>query len=219
MLSHVALLHSYYFYCLLLDEVYVNIEYPERNREVAVFFFMGAKHDGKLHNGFSIQMDVDPRDANEGRYQAYLVTQDSVFIMAPGQNSSFRDDFSAIIAMEGTEGCPRIQETMAVTRNAILKDGKRLNKHILLKFPGYVELSNTVYSPQSTGGKIKANINPYSIKVDLLKDKDIMFPLLKSRIAWNVHVIEAAARIVEVSTAVHKSAEEAMREKLAGMKF
>jgi hypothetical protein len=194
----------------------VDVEHPERNREVAVFFFTGAKHQRKLHNGFSIQLEVDPRDAREGRYRAYLLNQDSVFIVAPGQNSSFRLDFSAVIANEGEESCPRIQEAMAVTRNAISNDGKRLNKHILLKFPGYMELSNTIYSPDSKGGKIKANITPYPIKTTLVQDNGY---LLKCRIAWNVHVIEAAARVVEDPTAVYKSDEDVMLEKLKGMKF
>ena len=197
-------------------EVYVDVEHPEQNREVAVFFFTGAKHQRKLHYGFSIQMEVDPRDAREGCYQAYLLNQDSVFIVAPGQIASVRLDFSAVIANEGEDSCPRIQEAMAVTQNAISNDGKCLSKHILLKFPGYMALSNTIYSPDSKGGKIKANITLYPIKPTLVADTTY---LLKCRIAWNVHVIDAAARVVEDPTAVYRSDEDAMLEKLKGMKF
>ena len=49
--------------CLLssypVDEIFVDINFPEQNREVQVVSFTDVEKDGVLHNGFDIMMDVD----------------------------------------------------------------------------------------------------------------------------------------------------------------
>lgn len=161
-------------------------------------------------------MEVDPRDANQDAYRAYLINHNSVFIVAPGQSSSFRWDSASVVQNEGATSCPRIQEVMAVARNAILRDGKRLNKHILLKFPGYMELSNTIYSPKSQNGKIKATIIPYGRKSQLVKDGP-MFNILLCRIAWKVHIVDAV-QVVEEAAATISDVDD-MNKRLAGTTF
>jgi hypothetical protein len=142
-------------------EIDVDIEHPERNRELNIFHFTGKKESGKLHNGFAIEMEVDPRDVKDGRYAAYLLPNcHQVFLKVPGQTSTYRIDHHLVATIEQANHCSRIQEARDVSRNAIEKDETRMCKHILLKFPSNMELSNAIYSTNPRDSQMKITIVP-----------------------------------------------------------
>jgi hypothetical protein len=79
-------------------EIEVDINCREQNHATRIFPFADKKHDGKLHNGFSIHMVVDPRNAKLGHYQANLIRShpSCVCIKAPANCASFRVDHGAV---------------------------------------------------------------------------------------------------------------------------
>ena len=159
-------------------------------------------------------MSVDPRDAYAGLYRAYLVgSHPYIFIKAPGQSASFRMDHTLLQARERNH-CPRVQEAIDLNRNDVENDGKRVAKHFLLKFPAFIQLSNTIYSPDARSGRIKGAITPYHVETKV-SGKD--FKMLMCRIAWKVHIVEATMRVVEGVDSEGKSEEDDMAEQLADM--
>jgi hypothetical protein len=78
--------------------------------------------------------------------------------------------------------------------NAIEKDESRMCKHILLKFPADMELSNSIYSTDPRNSQMKMTIVPYPIKFNIDGGE---FQLLKCRVLWKVHLVEEEERIVE----------------------
>ena len=178
-------------------EIEVDVDHPERNREVQVFHFFAKKHDGKLHNGFSIEMNIDTRDMANGLYEAFLLPdQQHVFLKIPGQPASFTEDFKMVAERERAREkfCDRIQESRDVCRNTIKKSENRVTKHILLKFPLYMRLSNVIYSPGMSDGLIKLVSLSYvqDVRVD-----DKIYKSLMSRISWRLSLVEAADRTVD----------------------
>lgn len=198
------------------------MEHPERNGEtVSIFHFTDKKHDRKLHNGFSIQLSVDPRDAYaDGLYQAYLLPGPNPYILikVPGQCASFRLDHELLLAKEASSSCPRVQEAVDLHRNAVESDGKRVAKHILLKFPEYMTLSNDIYSPDSTSGRIDEKITLYSLKT-VLHAGGKQISMIMCRLAWKVHIVERNVRAVEAAKPQGKSRQQKMTEQLAGMEL
>ena len=74
-------------------EIEVDLSFPERNREVFVFYYSGKKHQGKLHDGFSIKLVADVRDVTKVFYKAFLLpNRTDVFIQFPAQSASFALD-------------------------------------------------------------------------------------------------------------------------------
>jgi hypothetical protein len=190
----------------------VDIIHPERNREVAVFCFSEAKHEGKLHNGIAIELEVDLRDLSDGLFGLYLLPQRrGVLLKMPGQSASYRLDHTSIKLNEGSGHCDRVQQVRDVTRNAIKKDEDRIAKHLLLKFPSYMEVSNSIYSPDSKDGKVSLGMVPYPYKF-----RDI--EMMKVRIVWKLHIIEEQERIVEVQAETGKSQADLLDSLIIGMR-
>lgn len=198
-------------------EIDVDIEHPERNRELNIFHFTGKKESGKLHNGFAIEMEVDPRDVKDGRYAAYLLPNcHQVFLKVPGQTSTYRIDHHLVATIEQANHCSRIQEARDVSRNAIEKDETRMCKHILLKFPSNMELSNAIYSTNPRDSQMKMTIVPYPIKFDFAGGE---FQLLKCRVVWKLHLVEEEERIVEEAREKSRTAADELADALKGMTF
>ncbi|KAI2493064.1 hypothetical protein MHU86_21478 [Fragilaria crotonensis] len=176
-------------------EIEVDIESPERNREAQVFHFTGRRTNGKLHNGFTIEMCVDPRDYTNHHYQAYLLPdKHRIFIKVPSQCASFTLDHALVSGRERANFCDRVQESRDVARHAIQDSDKRVYKHMVLMFPGYMELSNAIYSPTTADGKIRMVPVPYEGSVTLGGTE---YPTLLCRVVWKVHIVEATDRVVE----------------------
>ncbi|KAI2503347.1 hypothetical protein MHU86_11067 [Fragilaria crotonensis] len=65
---------------------------------------------------------------------------------------------------------------------------------MVLMFPGYMELSNAIYSPTTADGKIRMVPVPYEGSVTLGGTE---YPTLLCRVVWKVHIVEATDRVVE----------------------
>lgn len=197
-------------------EIEVDVNHPERNRELQVFHFFAKKHDGKLHNGFSIEMNVDVRDVKAGFYQAFLLPDSQhVFLKVPGQPASFTADHKLVSEREQVRDkfCERIQESRDVSRNAIKKSEKRVTKHIVVKFPPYMTLSNAIYSPGMSDGEIKLVSLTYMQDVSLGGEN---YQSLMCRISWRLSLVEAADRTVDEKTD-DKSYEDELVDDLKGL--
>lgn len=184
-------------------------------RQPASFILLTDKNIGgsTLRNSFSIQMTVDPRDAYaEELYQAYLLQGPNPYILikVPGQNSSFRLDHAFVGARGGPLSCPRVQEAVDLNCNAVERDGKRVSKHILLNFPSYMTLSNDIYSPGTTCGKINDKVTLYSLKT-VLRPGGNKITMLMCRLAWKVNIVERTVRQVEVTKPQGKSRLQVLR--------
>ena len=101
-------------------EIDVDLSFPEHNREVFVFVFSGKKHQGKLHDGISIELVADVRDVTKGLYKAFILpNRPDVFIQFPAQSASFALDHRLVSEKEGTNLCDKVKEARDITRNAI----------------------------------------------------------------------------------------------------
>ncbi len=182
-----------------------------------IFHFTGKKENGKLHNGFSIELEVDPRDLKDGQYAAYLLPNcHQVFVKVPGQTSGYRSDHQIVAKSEQANHCSRIQEARDISRHAVQKDESRTCKHILLKFPSHMELSNSIYSLDPRDSQIKMSIVPYPISFDFSQKT---YHLLKCRVVWKVHLVEEEERVVEEMHEKHRTTADDLAEALKGMTF
>ena len=69
---------------------------------------MGKKHNGRLHNGFRIEMNLDIRDVKNEGYHAFLLPdKHRVLIMMPAQCASFALDHK--VAQKEKEKCEKVQ--------------------------------------------------------------------------------------------------------------
>lgn len=200
-------------------EIEVNIDRPEKNREVQVFNFMGVKTDGKFHNGYAIEMNVDVRDVKKGLYRAYLLPDNHhVFIKAPGLCASYRDDHKILADKEKLRSrfCEKLQDARDVSRHAIQDSEERTSKNIVLSFPGYMTLSNLIYSPGATDGLIKMKSEPYENTV-ILGEKE--YETMHCRVVWKLHLVEAAERVFDKQEEKFTDEDELVNALNEGMKI
>jgi hypothetical protein len=179
-------------------DIEAHLDYPERNREVNVFLFSAKKHEGKLHDGVSIELLADIRGVTKGLYKAFLLPNGrGVFLKFPGQVASYLQDHRLVKESEekGKDHCDRLQQTRDLTRNAIQQSESRSAKNIVLKFPGYFTLSNAIYSPRSKDGEIT----------------------LSCRIGWRLHLVDADERIVDDIDDGESNYEDDLVKRLKGM--
>jgi hypothetical protein len=86
---------------------------------------------------------------------------------------------------------------------------------MILKFPEYMELSNTIYTPDSKDAEIKMHMVPYPIDISFAGTN---FRLLKCRVVWKVHLVEEEARVVEEQDAARgRTAEDDLLDAFRGM--
>ena len=124
----------------------------------------------------------------------------------PAQSASFSLDNKDVDAREKIQEqhCEKVQEARDLSRHAIGDSPDRASKNVILNFPMYMKLSNTIYSPDQEGdGEISMSFTPYKGEVTLAGKK---YATMNCRIAWTVHLVEAKDRIVE-KLAVKKNAE------------
>ena len=187
-----------HFCCKHTVEIVVDLAHAERNREVFVFVFSGKKHEGKLHNGVSIELLADPRDVRKGLYKAFLMPNNcDVFLQCPSQPAAFTLDHPLMSASDRAREvfCDRVQEGRDIARNAIQQTAARTTKNILLKFPAYLRLSNAIYSPSLKDGEIKLISTSYFHDTEL--GSKTYANIVNAKIAWRLHVVDATERIVE----------------------
>jgi hypothetical protein len=78
---------TYLLFVLVLDftdVIAVNLDHPERNREVMVFTVNDVQNQGNMYNCFTIMLRIDPRDAAvTDRCTAYVVSETELLISYP----------------------------------------------------------------------------------------------------------------------------------------
>ncbi len=147
-----------------------------------------------MHNGFSIEINVDIRDVKNQQYHAFLLPdKHRVLIKMPAQCATFTLDYN-VVAQKEKQKCEKVVEARNVSRHAIQDSPDRVWKNVILSFPGYMELSNLIYSPNASDGGIKMTFVPYAHKVSLSNKE---YSALFCRVMWKLHLVEAAERIVE----------------------
>ena len=77
-----------------------------------------------------------------------------------------------------------------------------------------MQLSNTIYSPNSRGGKIKGDSTPYPIAFTVGTHAKTS---ILSRVVWKVHVVEAVERFVGDRKEEEQTDEDDMAQLLSGM--
>lgn len=131
------------------DVIDVDINHPERNREVVIVKFTDVAMEGKLHNGFDILIPaVDMRDYLTDKFKLEIVSDNELLLTMPSMhawNIADSDKFFAHLK-DVKELCPRTKQGHDVFRNALRSNKNRLSKYLLLRFPGDIVLSTQHYS-------------------------------------------------------------------------
>lgn len=164
-------------------------------------------------------MNVDVRDVKKGLYRAYLLPDNHhVFIKAPGLCASYRDDHKILADKEKLRSrfCEKLQDARDVSRHAIQDSEERTSKNIVLSFPGYMTLSNLIYSPGATDGLIKMKSEPYENTV-ILGEKE--YETMHCRVVWKLHLVEAAERVFDKQEEKFTDEDELVNALNEGMKI
>lgn len=188
----------------ILAEIFIDVNRPERNREVRVHYFYDEVIDTARRIGYSVEVDIDPRDV--ASYQAYLLNDRQMLMVMPGQPAVERDDLRSFPTEEGTFVSDVLKASRQQHRIAVQLDEKRSKLHFLLTFPGDIVLTNSVFSPHSIDGLVQEILLPY--------DKHIVYlgkamTLHRLRVAFRVSVVEEKVRYIADKVAP-PSAEDAL---------
>lgn len=153
------------FLCtVVFDEIVVNTDFPERNREVRIIPFSDVEVNGVLHGGFEISMDADIHDYLEDHYSAQIVTESQILLSIPSVPYTYLhkyDKFFSVVDSFALD-CPRTQIGHNVVRNAIKEDSTRATKYLLLSFPPGT-VFDTRHYVDGTGTLLDATLIPFKI--------------------------------------------------------
>ena len=124
----------------------VNLNFPERNREVQVYTFENLRNprSGDIINGFQIVIPADVRDVASNLYRAEIVGENEILLQMPSLPFSMLHDsvkrHALLTALD--IGCPRCQEAQDIVVNDVQLTPARAIRKILLQFPENVVLAN-----------------------------------------------------------------------------
>lgn len=174
----------------------IDLDHPERNREVIVYCLNEVEHEDCVYNCFNILLPVDPRDAMKDLCEAELVNEREILITMPALPWSLVRDTAKrneCLKAMGTH-CPKLQMAQDIAVNAVERgmNGSRPTKQLLLRFPASVFLSNIF---DGGGRKLENHLQLEELKVREL-DKDI----IPCFVIWKV-ADEGAARRHKLSAA------------------
>jgi hypothetical protein len=199
-----------------VDVIEVDINCPERNREVKVVQFRDAEIDGILHNGFEIIMEGDLRDLMLDKYSAKLVSDNEILISMPSASHYWLHEpelyFNKCKAFN--IHCPRAREAHDVARNDILADEERQIRSLLLRFPENTILSNRHYSPKTTDNDLEFEVVPFQTTFVLLGKQ---FTTTVATIVWKIAVFEEKRRVVVAQSSKGKKGEAKLASRFASM--
>jgi hypothetical protein len=140
-------------------------------------------------------MMIDVRDYQAKHYHAYLFPDGHrVFIKLPSQCASFVADFRQVSYGEEASACDKVNESRNLSRNAI-QGSVRKNRHLILNFPGFIQLSNSIYTPKSVDGKVA--MVPVSYEGIATVRGQEPYATFLCRAIWKLHIVEAKDRIVD----------------------
>lgn len=182
------------------DVIDVDVEYPERNREVLIVGFTDVAKDGVLHNGFDIVVPaVDMRDYLTDKYKLELVSHNELLLTMPALHAWNLANFDKFFAHQEKYDhlCLRSKQGHDVFHNSILSEKKRLTKYLLLRFPKNHVLSTRHYADHKT--ELNCKIAPLlDVSFDWKERKGIQQNT--SVVYWKVSVKEFRERVVEKKT-------------------
>lgn len=179
------------------DIIDVDVDYPERNREVLIVSFTDVKKDCVLHNGFDIMIpSADMRDYLMDKYKLELVSSNELLLTMPAVHAWNLSNFDKFFAHQEKYNhlCSRSKQGHDVFRNSILLEKKRLTKYLLLCFPENLILSTEHYSEHKT--ELTCKIAPL-LDVSFNWKNENAIPQLANVVYWKVAVKESRERIVE----------------------
>lgn len=206
-----------YLFLVEYDTIVVDVDRPERNREVIVVKFTDVEKDGVLHDGFDILLEGDLRDFEGELYSAKIVGDNKILLTIPSANFSYLHDFDEFFTkLKDTEKCLRTVVAHQVARNSILGEKTRLCKHLLLQFPDGLVLSNRHYPPEDSNidGELKTDFVRYA-KTFTLQTVDLTNVV--TTIFWKVSVVEEGQRMVKRSVGTKKRHEATITGRLGSM--
>jgi len=182
------------------NTVQVDPSRPEGHREFVLVPFQDHPDNGVLHNGFGIEiLGADFNAYREGGYRAWLKSTREVVLQLPVARSTFTTDHSRVSYQAQRQRLGGHSETYelarTVVRNRILgQNTSRRVYFLLLVFPNDFELTNAVFSPNSTMGEIEPQITPVEVSNLINTSRTILGVELD--IAWAVTIIEDEPRTV-----------------------
>jgi hypothetical protein len=127
------------------DVISVNLDHPERNREVMVFTVNDVQNQGNMYICFTIMLRIDPRDAAvTDRCTAYVVSETELLISYPALEYFFFTDSAARNERLkiGTDYDSQVQLAQDICINDVRRAPQRVVKRLLLRFPQDITLAN-----------------------------------------------------------------------------
>jgi hypothetical protein len=177
-----------------------------RNREVYIYHIDDEAHNHILHKGYSVEMVIDYRDYKA--VSAYLVPG-GILLRLPAISGPHRHHLR-LPTVEGPVSSERVKQSRSLHSIAFddavkVNDLSVLVHYLFIKFPADIELSNTVYSPNSKDGKILRRFLPTE---DSTRVGSNLVELNICRVAFKVNVYEETQRRVAVDTSDPEPTEE-----------
>jgi hypothetical protein len=173
---------------------------------VYIYHIDDESHDNILHNVYSVEMVIDYRDYKA--VVAYLVPG-GILLRLPSISGPHRHHLR-LPTVEGPVSSVRVKQSRSLYSiafdDAIKEhDFKALVHYLFVKFPGDMELSNTVYSPKLTDGKILRRFLPTE---DCARVGSDLVDLNICHVAFKVNLYEETSRRVAVDTSAPEPTEE-----------
>jgi hypothetical protein len=204
-----------------LVDIEVDVNHPERNREVNIFHFKDKTHHGLLHDGFIIEVEVDLRDFVSSNYSAHLISASKILVKMPAQTSGYLYDYQLVANGEAQANrmCESVNMARNLTRHKIVNDPERTFKYLMLHFPEHMSLSNVIYSPESSvmDVTIKNAITAYTATVNL-PNRAPMVLSHRTRLSWKVNIVEEDERKFDNASSTTDAIQDEMDLMFASMK-
>lgn len=175
---------------VLKDIIEVDLDYPERNREVCVFSVNDITHERHAYNCFAITISVDLRDASAESYVATLVNDHSILITYPCMPYGMLKDSTDRNERLMTQNlhCPKLQLAQDVVINQIQDSAPRQMKRLLLQFPEHVVLAN-IFAPDTSVVPVDMQTDAFMTVV-----RDVNVPLVHCYLVWRIANLETHRR-------------------------
>jgi hypothetical protein len=181
---------------LLADTIDIDLENPERNREILVFSVADVAHDGNVYNCFAIMLFVDVRDAAKGQLTASLVSDTEVLLTMPSlPYGLYHDSTARNLRLELIQlHCPKLQLSQDIVINQVRESQTRPLKRLLLRFPKGVVLANVfnVASPAT----LLADMQTDMVMANLGSQA---VPVINCFMTWRVANLETHRRATVVA--------------------
>ena len=176
--------------CAILDTMFVNLMFPERNREVQIYCFDGLRNviSGYIIDGFYIVMPVDIRDANLDIFKAEICNENEIVITMPSLPYQIMYDSTVRFASMKAFNllCARCQEAQEITITDMQKNPWRQLRKLRLIFPQDIVLINL---DNALDEVLTLQEEPYSTDITLgggVGEERITESTMYCNIAWRV---------------------------------